>query len=89
VTSGKSDICGTGQDQSTWHKDPTTGDYGCCDKGEEWVVDEKNKKQGSCCPKGSIYSFNAAAGEGACCDEGQVFKSGSCTAPGGRGKPGE
>jgi len=83
VTSNQSDICGAGQDQSTWHKDPITGDYGCCDTGEEWVVDEKNKKQGSCCAKDSIYSFDAAAGEGACCPDGQVFKSGSCTRPGG------
>ncbi|KAJ5216675.1 uncharacterized protein N7469_011540 [Penicillium citrinum] len=87
VTSAQSDICGPEQDQSTWHKNPTTGEYGCCDKGEGWVVDEKHKKQGSCCAQGSIYSFDASSGKGACCDDGKVFKSGSCIVPGGIEKP--
>ncbi|KAB8228067.1 uncharacterized protein BDW43DRAFT_316269 [Aspergillus alliaceus] len=80
-------ICRPDQDQATWHQDPKTGEYGCCDNGQEWCLDKRNTEKGSCCAKGSIYSFDTATGKGACCDPGQVFRWGSCTTPGGSDKP--
>lgn len=60
---------------------PKTGVQDCCTGKKLFKTDAVATKEGACCDKEQIYSFDSASGKGSCCASGETFTGGKCQVP--------
>ncbi len=60
---------------------PKTGVQDCCGGTKVFKTDSTATKEGACCDKEQVYSFDASSGKGACCASGETFTGGACQVP--------